>query len=129
MRLGRLFGEGEFGHHACTIAVAPSPIVCRRRYERGQVFPAPSPAVAALDLPEILPVVARSSSRGRETLIRTFDVSGEPIVIVAERDSIVEARSIRRVVSRAGGPAAATQWSLSSNLNRWINNRHRGNIH
>jgi hypothetical protein len=56
-----LLGTAAFGSHACTISVAPCPIVCRRRYKRGQVFPAPSPVVAALDL-------ASDRARGRETL-------------------------------------------------------------
>ena len=60
-----LLGDAEFGRHACTVAVAPSPFVCRRRYDRSETldepFFAPSPVVAALDL-------AGDPGRGRETL-------------------------------------------------------------
>ncbi len=60
-----LLGDAEFGRHACTVAVAPAPYVCRRRYDRtGAVddsFFAPSPVIAALDL-------ASDPGRGRETL-------------------------------------------------------------
>jgi hypothetical protein len=60
-----LLGEAAFGRHACTVAVAPAPTVCRRRYDRAtehdQVFFAPAPVVAALDL-------AADPARGRETL-------------------------------------------------------------
>lgn len=56
-----LLGDAEFGHHACTVAAAPAPIVCRRRYDKGGMFPAPSSVVAALDL-------ARDPARGREIL-------------------------------------------------------------
>ena len=60
-----LFGEASFGHHACTVALAPAPMVCRRRYDRAaqvdQVWFAPAPVVAALDL-------ASDPARGRETL-------------------------------------------------------------
>lgn len=60
-----MLGDAEFGRHACTVAVAPSPFVCRRRYDRSETvnepFFAPSPVVAALDL-------ARDPGRGRETL-------------------------------------------------------------
>jgi len=66
VRLARtLLGDAEYGRHACTVARAPSPFVCRRRYDRGQtsgdVFFAPSFVVAALDL-------AADPGRGRETL-------------------------------------------------------------
>jgi hypothetical protein len=60
-----LLGDAEFGRHACTVALAPAPFVCRRRYDRSGVFNdpflAPSPVVAALDL-------ARDPARGREVL-------------------------------------------------------------
>jgi len=60
-----LFGDANFGRHACTVAVAPAPFVCRRRYDRSTVFNnpfrAPSPVVAALDL-------ASDPARGREIL-------------------------------------------------------------
>jgi hypothetical protein len=60
-----LLGDAEFGRHACTVAVAPAPFVCRRRYDRTAVFDdpflAPSPVVAALDL-------AADPARGREIL-------------------------------------------------------------
>ncbi len=66
LRLARtLLGDAEFDRRACTVAVAPSPFVCRRRYDRASVFDepffAPSPVVAALDL-------ARDPARGRELL-------------------------------------------------------------
>ncbi len=58
-------GTAGFGAHACTVAVAPCPYVCRRRYDRstttGLAFFAPSPVVAALDL-------ASDPARGREVL-------------------------------------------------------------
>jgi hypothetical protein len=64
-RARALLGEASFGHHACTVAVAPAPSVCRRRFDRsqtaGEVFLAPSPIVAALDL-------ASDPARGREVL-------------------------------------------------------------
>ncbi len=60
-----LLGAARDGHHACTVAVAPSPFVCRNRYDRSGVFNdpflAPSPVVAALDL-------AADPGRGREIL-------------------------------------------------------------
>lgn len=60
-----LLGDADFGRHACTVAVAPAPFVCRRRYDRSAVFNdsflAPSPVVAALDL-------ASDPARGREIL-------------------------------------------------------------
>jgi hypothetical protein len=60
-----LLGDAEFGRHACTVAVAPAPYVCRVRHDRSDVFDspwfAPSPVVAALDL-------ATDPARGRETL-------------------------------------------------------------
>lgn len=62
-----LLGDADFGRHACTVAVAPAPFVCRRRYDRSAVFNdsflAPSPVVAALDL-------ATDPARGREILQR-----------------------------------------------------------
>lgn len=62
-----LLGEAEYGRHACTVAVAPCPYVCRRRYDRahvlGEPFFAPGPIVAALDL-------AIDRARGREILER-----------------------------------------------------------
>ena len=66
LRLARtLLGDAEFASHACTVAVAPAPFVCRHRYDRTHVFSnpflAPSPVVAALDL-------AIDPARGRETL-------------------------------------------------------------
>lgn len=66
MRLARtLLGDAPFGSHACTVAVAPAPFVCHRRYDRTKVFNnpflAPSPVIAALDL-------AVDPARGRETL-------------------------------------------------------------
>lgn len=58
-------GAADFGAHACTVAVAPCPYVCRRRYDRsittGLAFFAPSAVVAALDL-------ASDPARGREIL-------------------------------------------------------------
>jgi len=58
-------GTANFGSHACTVAVAPCPYVCRRRYDRsaatGSAFFAPSAVVAALDL-------ASDPARGREIL-------------------------------------------------------------
>ena len=64
-RARALLGDAEFGRHACTIAVAPCPSVCRRRFDRAAVvdepFLGPSPIVAALDL-------AIDPARGRETL-------------------------------------------------------------
>lgn len=60
-----LLGDADYGRHACTVAVAPAPYVCRRRYDRGDVFDnpffAPSPVVAALDF-------ASDPARGREML-------------------------------------------------------------
>ena len=60
-----LLGASEYGQHACTIAAAPAPFVCRRRFDRSQLsgdaFFAPSSVVAALDL-------AADPGRGRETL-------------------------------------------------------------
>lgn len=60
-----LLGAAEYGAHACTVAVAPSPYVCRRRDDRGRSataqFLAPSPVIAALDL-------AADPARGREVL-------------------------------------------------------------
>ena len=60
-----LLGSAEYGSHACTVAVAPSPYVCWRRYDRSHAFHteflAPSPVVAALDL-------AADPARGREML-------------------------------------------------------------
>jgi hypothetical protein len=60
-----LLGDAEFGRHACTVAVAPAPYVCRVRHDRSDVFGspwfAPSAVVAALDL-------AVDPARGRETL-------------------------------------------------------------
>lgn len=60
-----LLGGAEFGRHACTVAIAPAPIVCIRRFDRSAVldepFLAPSPVVAALDL-------ATDPARGREIL-------------------------------------------------------------
>ncbi len=65
VRLARtLLGDAEYGRHACTVARAPSPFVCRRRYDRSQTSGdgfAPSFVVAALDL-------AADPGRGRETL-------------------------------------------------------------
>ncbi|MGH9137120.1 MAG: hypothetical protein ACRD0G_08735 [Acidimicrobiales bacterium] len=64
-RARALLGDAEFGRHACTVAVAPCPSVCRRRFDRAAVvdepFFAPSPIVAALDL-------AADPARGREML-------------------------------------------------------------
>ncbi len=66
LRLARtLLGDAEFDGRAGTVAVAPSPFVCRRRYDRAAVsvepYLAPSPVVAALDL-------ASDPARGREIL-------------------------------------------------------------
>jgi len=60
-----LLGDAPYGDHACTIAVAPAPSVCRRRHPDRALggFPAPIPIVAALDL-------AYDPARGRETLER-----------------------------------------------------------
>ncbi len=68
LRLARtLLGDAQFGSHACTVAAAPAPFVCRHRCDRTHVFNnpflAPSPVVAALDL-------AADPARGRETLDR-----------------------------------------------------------
>lgn len=63
-RARAMFGEADYGRHACTVAVAPAPYVCRRRFDRGEAgrgFPAPSAIVAALDL-------AVDLARGREVL-------------------------------------------------------------
>lgn len=58
-------GGAEFGRHACTVAAAPCPYVCRSRYDLPSLarYPAlaPSPVVAALDL-------ASDPARGREVL-------------------------------------------------------------
>jgi hypothetical protein len=66
-RARALLGDAEFGRHACTVAVAPCPSVCLRRFDRADVadepFFVPSPIVAALDL-------AMDPARGRETLER-----------------------------------------------------------
>lgn len=64
-RARTLFGDAEFGAHACTVAVPPAPYVCRRRFPptrdaRWLEF-APSKIVAYLDL-------ASDPARGRETL-------------------------------------------------------------
>ncbi len=60
-----LLGDADFGRHACTVAVAPAPFVCRHRYDRSAIFNdpflAPSPVVAALDL-------SSDPARGREIL-------------------------------------------------------------
>jgi hypothetical protein len=66
IRLARtLLGDAEFGRHACTVAAAPAPYVCRRRYdcalEFDSPFLAPSAIVAALDL-------SIDPARGREVL-------------------------------------------------------------
>jgi hypothetical protein len=55
VRLARtLLRDAEFGRHACTVAAAPAPYVCRRRHDRAPEFDspflAPSAVVAALDL-------------------------------------------------------------------------------
>jgi hypothetical protein len=64
-RARALLGDAEFGRHACTVAVAPCPSVCLRRFDRAgfvdEPFLVPSPIVAALDL-------AVDPARGRETL-------------------------------------------------------------
>lgn len=64
-RARALLGEADYGRHACTVAVAPCPYVCRRRHDRtaatGERYPAPGPVVAALDL-------AADPARGREVL-------------------------------------------------------------
>ncbi|HVE47358.1 MAG TPA: hypothetical protein VNA57_11515 [Acidimicrobiales bacterium] len=66
-RARALLGDADYGRHACTLALAPCPYVCRRRYDRAGVvdepFFAPSPIVAALDL-------AIDPARGREILDR-----------------------------------------------------------
>jgi hypothetical protein len=66
-RARALLGDAEYGRHACTVAVAPCPYVCRRRHDRagvvGEPFLAPNPIVAALDL-------ALDPARGREVLDR-----------------------------------------------------------
>jgi hypothetical protein len=60
-----LLGVSEFGRHACTVALAPAPFVCRRRHDRStqvdNAYLLPSPVVAALDL-------AVDPARGREML-------------------------------------------------------------
>jgi len=60
-----LLGTSEFGRHACTVAVAPSPLVCRYRVGLGRPlnteWPAPAAVVAALDL-------FADPGRGREIL-------------------------------------------------------------
>ncbi|MGH9184434.1 MAG: hypothetical protein ACRD0U_01235 [Acidimicrobiales bacterium] len=60
-----LLGDADYGRHACTVAVAPCPYVCRRRHDRsaatGESYPAPAPIVAALDM-------AADPARGREVL-------------------------------------------------------------
>jgi len=64
-RARALLGDAEYGRHACSVAVAPCPYVCRRRHDRsvasGETYPAPGPIVAALDL-------AIDPARGREVL-------------------------------------------------------------
>jgi hypothetical protein len=70
-----LLGQAEYGHHACTVAVALAPYVCRHRHDRNQAFHSefllPSPVVAALDL-------AIDPSRGREMLeLWSRDLSAE----------------------------------------------------
>ena len=70
-----LLGQAEYGHHACTVAVAPAPYVCRRRHDRSRAFDTefllPSPVVAALDL-------AIDPARGREMLeLWSRDLSAE----------------------------------------------------
>lgn len=66
-RARALLGDADYGRHACTVAVAPCPYVCRRRYDRATVvdepYLAPGPIVAALDL-------AADPARGREILER-----------------------------------------------------------
>lgn len=58
------YGSAELGRQACTVAVAPAPYVCRRRYSRPRwPVPAPSPLVVALAL-------AADPARGRDTLER-----------------------------------------------------------
>lgn len=60
-----LFGDSNYDERVCTVAVAPAPYVCRRRFDRTQnlndLYFAPSPVIAALDL-------AADPGRGRETL-------------------------------------------------------------
>lgn len=60
-----LFGDSTYDERACTVALAPSPYVCRRRFDRRQNFNeeffAPSSVIAALDL-------ASDPGRGSETL-------------------------------------------------------------
>lgn len=70
-----LLGQAEYSHHACTVAIAPAPYVCRRRHDRSRafdtVFLLPSPVVAALDL-------AIDPARGREMLdLWSRDLSAE----------------------------------------------------
>jgi hypothetical protein len=60
-RARALLGDADFGAHGSTVAVAPAPFVCRRHFDRGVGFDAPSPVVAALDL-------ASDPARGREIL-------------------------------------------------------------
>ncbi len=60
-----LLGAAEFGRHACTIAVAPSAVVCRNRFTppspQTTQWPSPAAVVAALDL-------ASDPGRGSEIL-------------------------------------------------------------
>ena len=62
-RARAMLGSAEYGRHACTVAVAPCPYVCRRRYRAASAAGtlAPSPVVVALDL-------ASDPARGREVL-------------------------------------------------------------
>lgn len=89
-----LFGTADYGSHACTVAVAPSPYVCRRRYDRTlSDFPAPDPVIAAWTSQLTRHAVARCSISGAVTFLRRYPVSGE-IQLVAPADSVI-ARSIR----------------------------------
>lgn len=48
---------------ACTVSTAPARLVCRRRFDRGSIWPVADHVVVALDL-------AKDQSRGREALER-----------------------------------------------------------
>jgi len=100
VRLARtLLGDAEYGRHACTVARAPSPFVCRRRYDRGQtggdVFFARASSSRLWIWPPTLDEVGRRSSFGLTICPRTSAVSGEPepILLMAEPDTVL-ARAI-----------------------------------
>jgi len=74
-----LLGSAEFGRHACTVAVAPSAVVCRNRFSpprsRSSHWLAPAPVIAALDL-------ASDPGRGSEILQAWHPANSEEISVV-----------------------------------------------